>query len=424
MKSLFGENKLKEEGKCVKVKAYIHASEILTGAGIRKKNGRHVQEEDLGRIRDGAIVYSVKKVQGVEVPDRVLWLGATQDLPQKWKKIQKVDLRQKKGIIPGLIDCHTHLIFAGNRADEFAQRCAGVSYQQIASQGGGIQATVGATRQAREVDLLKLASERVKEMIRHGVRSIEVKSGYGLSVESELKLLRVIPQLRKKFPQITFIPTFLGAHDFPKDQSRESYLHSLLTEMLPQVAKEELAESCDVFIDEGYYTHSQGEQILSRARELGLQVRVHADELSDTGSAELAARLGALSADHLLRVSESGIQALAHSETVAVLLPGTAFYLKAEYAPARKLIEAGAKVALATDYNPGTCVCLSLPLIMTLAALYLKMSRAEIFAAVTFNAAQALDLHHRKGTLEVGLDADFWVMPFPTFEEVYYRFGW
>ena len=406
------------------MRAYIHASEILTGQGIRKKKGRRVQEEDMGRIQDGALVYSLKKSHGIDVPDRILWVGATEDLPRKWKKVSTVDLKGKRGITPGLVDCHTHLIFDGNRAEEFAKRCAGVSYQEIAAQGGGIQATVRATRLASESRLLKLASERVKEMIRHGVRSIEVKSGYGLSLESELKLLRVIPKLQKKFPQLTFVPTFLGAHDFPKDQSREDYLKILLSEMLPKIAAEGLAQSCDVFIDEGYYTREEGQSILSQAQRLGLKVRVHADELSDTGSAELAAQLKALSADHLLKISDSGIQALARSETVAVLLPGTAFYLKAEYAPARKLIEAGAQVALATDYNPGTCVCLSLPLMMTLAALYLKMSRAEIFAAVTYNAAQALDLHDRKGTLAEGLDADFWVMPFSTFEEAYYRFGW
>ena len=408
----------------MKVRAYIHASEILTGQGIRKKKGRCVQEEDMGRIQDGALVYSLKKSHGIDVPDRILWVGATEDLPRKWKKVQTVDLKGKRGITPGLVDCHTHLIFDGNRAEEFAKRCAGVSYQEIAAQGGGIQATVRATRLASESRLLKLASERVKEMIRHGVRSIEVKSGYGLSLESELKLLRVIPKLQKKFPQLTFVSTFLGAHDFPKDQSREDYLKILISEMLPKIAAEGLAQSCDVFIDEGYYTREEGQFILSQAQRLGLKVRVHADELSDTGSAELAAQLKALSADHLLKISDSGIQALARSETVAVLLPGTAFYLKAEYAPARKLIEAGAQVALATDYNPGTCVCLSLPLMMTLAALYLKMSRAEIFAAVTYNAAQALDLHDRKGTLAEGLDADFWVMPFSTFEEAYYRFGW
>jgi imidazolonepropionase len=412
------------ERKKVKVRAYIHASEILTGQGIRKKKGRRVQEEDMGRIQDGALVYSLKKSHGIDVPDRILWVGATEDLPRKWKKVPTLDLKGRRGITPGLVDCHTHLIFDGNRAEEFAKRCAGVSYQEIAAQGGGIQATVRATRLASESRLLKLASERVKEMIRHGVRSIEVKSGYGLSLESELKLLRVIPKLQKKFPQLTFVSTFLGAHDFPKDQSREDYLKILISEMLPKIATEGLAQSCDVFIDEGYYTREEGQFILSQAQRLGLKVRVHADELSDTGSAELAAQLKALSADHLLKISDSGIQALARSETVAVLLPGTAFYLKAEYAPARKLIEAGAQVALATDYNPGTCVCLSLPLMMTLAALYLKMSRAEIFAAVTFNAAQALDLHHRKGALAEGLDADFWVMPFSTFEEAYYRFGW
>ena len=406
------------------MRAYTHASEILTGAGVRAKKGRFVSEEDLGVIPDGALVYSLKKVHGVEVPDRILWVGATQDLPKKWLKVPQVNLRGKKAIMPGLIDCHTHLIFAGDRAEEFAQRCAGASYQEIASRGGGIQATVRATRGSSEAQLLRLASERLKEMFRHGVRSVEMKSGYGLSIEAELKILRVIPKLKKKFPQMTLISTFLGAHDFPKEHSQESYMELLIQEMLPVVAREKLAESCDVFIDQGYYTLSQGKRILSHAKKLGLDVRVHADELSNTGATELAVELGALSADHLLKVSSSGIHVLAQSRTVAVLLPGTAFYLKADHAPARELIDAGAQVALATDYNPGTCVCLSLPLIMTLAALYLKMSRAEIFAAVTWNAACALQLQSRKGTVEAGMDADVWVMPFSKFEESYYRFGW
>jgi imidazolonepropionase len=406
------------------VRAYVHASEVLTGRGVREKQGRFIHDEDLGRIPDGAIVYSLKKVHGACVPDQILWVGATEDLPQKWSSIPQVNLKQRKAIVPGLIDCHTHLVFAGDRAEEFAQRCAGVSYQEIASKGGGIQTTVRATRAASETQLLRLASQRLREVFRHGVRCVEIKSGYGLTVESELKILRVISRLREKFPQMTLIPTFLGAHDFPKEQTKEGYIQSILAEMLPRVSQEKLAESCDVFIDQGYYTIDQGRQVLSEAKRLGLKVKVHADELSNTGASELAAELGALSADHLLKISDLGILALAQSATVAVLLPGTAFYLKADHAPARKLLDSGAQVALATDYNPGTCMCLSLPLIMTIAALYLKMSKAEIFAAVTYNAARALDLHHSKGTLEVGMDADFWVMPFSKFEESYYRFGW
>lgn len=406
------------------LKAIVHASELLTGEGVRVKDGRRVREEDLGRIEDGALVYSTRRRGGVEVPERIEWVGKTRDLPRKYARAQKANLGRKRALIPGLVDCHTHLVFAGDRSDEFAARCGGATYEQIAASGGGIVASVRATREASAEELERLAAERLEEAWRFGVRTIEIKSGYGLSTEAELKVLRVIPRLRKRFPAMTITATFLGAHAFPKDRSREEYLRALTDEMLPRVAREKLADCCDVFIDEGYFTLEEGERILRRARHLGLAIKVHADELANTESAALAARLGALSADHLLKVSDHGISALASSETVTVLLPGTAFYLKAPHAPARKLLDAGACVAISTDFNPGTCMTLNLPAVMTIAALYLGMTRAELFAAVTFNAARALGLSKRKGTIEPGMDADFTISPFARFEEMYYRFGW
>lgn len=405
-------------------RAIIHASEILTGQGIRLKDGRKVTEADLGRVSDGALVYTVKRVDGAEVPDRVEWVGTTSALPAKWSQLKALNLEQKHAIVPGFVDCHTHLIFAGDRSEEFAARCGGATYQEIAAKGGGIRSTVRATRAASSDELESLAITRLQELYAYGVRTIEIKSGYGLNLETELKILRLISQLRKRFPQLTLTATFLGAHDFPEDAARADYLTEILDLMLPKVAGENLADSCDVFIDEGYYTVEEGRKILNRAKSLGLKVKVHADELVNTESAALAVEVGALSADHLLKISDDGIAKLAASETVAVLLPGTAFYLKADHAPARKLLDAGATVAISTDFNPGTCMCLSLPAVMTIAALYLKMSRAEIFAGVTYNAAKALGLHASKGTLEVGRDADFAVLPFSKFEEVYYRFAW
>lgn len=406
------------------MRALIHASEILSGAGVRLKDGRKPGEDDLGRIRDGALVYSTRRVEGKEVPHRIEWVGSTGDLPRKFSRTPKVDLKGRKAVIPGLVDCHTHLVFAGNRADEFAARCAGASYEEIAARGGGIVSTVEATRAASAAELERLAVPRVKEAYAFGVRTLEVKSGYGLSHEAELKTLEVVQRLKKRFPEVLFSATFLGAHAFPKDCGREEYLLEILDRMLPDVASRGLADACDVFIDRGYYTVAEGERILKAARKLGLKVKVHADELANTESASFAVRMKALSADHLLQISESGIKALAKSDTVAVLLPGTAFYLKAEHAPARRLLDSGAAVALATDFNPGTCMTLSLPSIMTIAALYLGMSRAEIFSAVTYNAAKALNLSNRRGTLEPGLDAAFAVLPFQTFEEMYYRFSW
>lgn len=406
------------------LKAVIHASEILTGVGIREKDGRKPVEEDLGRIEDGALIYRTHKVSGQEVPDKIVWTGKTSDLPKKYLKLLKKNLHGKQALIPGLVDCHTHLVFAGNRSAEFAARCAGATYEQIAAQGGGINATVMATRATSAQELERLAIARVQESRSHGVRTLEVKSGYGLSLEAELKILEVIPKLRKQFPDMTLTSTFLGAHAFPPDQTREAYMNCLMDEILPEVARRKLADSCDIFVDRGYYSVEEARVLLKKAARLGLKVKVHADELVNTESAQLAVDLKALSADHLLKVSEQGIAALGKSDTVAVLLPGTAFYLKEHQAPARKLMDAGARVALATDFNPGTCVTLSLPTIMTMAALYLGMSRAEIFAATTYNAARALGLHSRKGTLQEGMDADFVILPFAGFEELYYRFAW
>jgi imidazolonepropionase len=406
------------------LKALIHASEILTGAGIRHKDGRRPIEDDLGRIEDGALVYSTRKIGGKEIPDQIEWVGKTSELPKKYARAAKKNLRGAQAVIPGLIDCHTHLIFAGDRSDEFADRCGGATYEEIAARGGGIVASVKATREASPALLEKLAIARVQESKSYGVRTLEIKSGYGLSAESEIKVLEVAARLKKRFPEMTFSTTFLGAHAFPKDMSREDYLESLVQDMLPEVARRKLADACDVFIDRGYYTVDEGRLILKQAKKLGLKVKVHADELANTESARFAVETGALSADHLLKVSDDGISALSTSDTVAVLLPGTAFYLKEAHAPARKLIDAGAAVALSTDFNPGTCVTLNLPTIMTIAALYLGMRRAEIFAAVTYNAAKALDLHHSKGTILPGMDADFVVLPFARFEELYYRFAW
>ncbi len=402
-----------------------HASELLTGQGVRAREGRHVTDDDLGRIEDGAVVYSVKgRGRLGEIPGRIEWVGPTRDLPKRYLKLRARNLRLKQAVVPGLVDCHTHLVFAGDRSEEFALRCAGASYEDIAARGGGILATVRATREASAQELLELASRRVNEAWGYGVRTLEVKSGYGLDWETEKKCLEVVRLLARRFPEVAFRSTFLGAHAYPKDRSREEYLRELLEQMLPEVARKKLAQACDVFVDDGYFTREEARRLLGRARDLGLQTKIHADELGDTGSASLAAELGCLSADHLLQISEEGIRALACSETVAVLLPGTAFYLKARHAPARALLAAGARVALSTDFNPGTSMTLHLPAVLTTAALYLGMSRAELFAAVTYNAARALGLHDRQGTLEPGQDARIWVLPFSRFEESYYRFAW
>ncbi len=397
------------------VQSFIHASRLYTAQGILEKNGRHLVPEDVSAIEDGAIVFDSKKI---------IWVGKTSELPGKYKKVKTTNLKNKKAIIPGLVDSHTHLVFAGSRAGEFARRCAGVSYQQIAAEGGGILTTVNATRAASIEQLFEVALKRALIAYRFGVRTIECKSGYGLDHATELKCMIVVQHLKKALPQMTFVSTYLGAHAIPQDQKRSKYMDEMLHQTLPLVASKKLAEFCDVFIDQGYYNLHEGERILHAAKKLGLKLKIHADELTNTGSSKLAVKLKAHSADHLLKISDQGIKALAGSKTVATLLPGTAFYLKESHAPARKLLDAGARVAVATDFNPGSCYSLNLPLMMHLSALYLQMNEAEIFASVTLNAAASLGLESKKGALLPGFDSDFIVLPYDRFEEMYYRMGW
>ena len=395
--------------------AFVHASYVYTCEGILQKDGRRLIPEDASAIEDGAVVFDSKKI---------IWVGKTADLPAKYKKLKTTNLRNKKAVIPGLIDSHTHLVFAGSRAHEFARRCAGATYQEIAEEGGGILTTVKATRDATIEQLFESALKRALIAYRFGVRTIECKSGYGLDHDTEIKCLTVVQHLRKALPQMTFVSTYLGAHAIPHDQKRSHYIDEMLHKTLPLVASKKLAEFCDVFIDEGYYNVDEGERILRTAKKLGLKIKIHADELMNTESAKLACKLHAHSADHLLKISENGIKAIAKSNTVATLLPGTAFYLKEKNAPARKILDAGGKVAVATDFNPGSSYTLNLPLMMNMSALYLQMNSAEILASVTTNAAAALGLETKKGAIMPGFDSDFVVLPYDRFEEMYYRMGW
>ncbi len=397
------------------LQAFIHASFVYTGEGVVEKEGRMLDPSDVSAIEDGAVVYDRKKI---------IWVGPTRDLPEKYKGAKKTNLKNKQAIMPGLIDAHTHLVFSGSRASEFARRCAGATYQEIASEGGGILTTVRATRDASLEELFESALKRALIAYRHGVRTLECKSGYGLDHETELKCLKVMKHLREALPQMTFVSTYLGAHAIPVGVKKTAYIDEVIHKTLPEVKRLGLADFCDVFVDDGYFTLQDGERILRAAHKLGFKLKIHADELANTESARLAAKLEAYSADHLLKISDKGITALAKSDTVAMMLPGTAFYLKANYAPARKLLDQGARVGIATDFNPGSCYSLNLPLMMNLSALYLGMNLAEIFAGVTFNAAASLGLEKTKGALLPGYDSDFVVLPYEHFEEMYYRMGW
>jgi len=320
-------------------------------------------------------------------------------------------------VTPGLVDPHTHAVFAGNRVQEFLARAQGQKYT-----GGGILTTVYATKAASEEELVAQAKPRLLRMLAQGVTTVEIKSGYGLSLPDELKILRVVRRLGQELP-LTLVPTFMGAHAFPPELPREAYIRLIVEEMIPAVAKEKLASFCDVFCDRGFYTVEEAREILLTAKEYGLGLKIHADELAYVGAAELAGELRAASAEHLLHVSEAGIAALARAGTVAVLLPGTAFVLDEPYPPARKLMEAGVPVALGTDFNPGSCPLASLPWVMSLAVLKLKMTPEEVLTAVTLNAAAALGLAEELGTLEPGKRADLVVWDVQSFQEIPYWMG-
>ncbi len=391
-----------------------NAAQLVGAEGSGQPLRRGPGMPELHLIADGALVAG----QG-----RIEWIGPTKELPAVPADAVVIDATGR-AVVPGFVDSHTHLVFAGSREDEFEQRLRGATYQEIAARGGGINATVKRVRNTSKDELKALARQRLDRMLRLGITTVEVKSGYGLSLADEIKCLEVIAELNAEGPP-ELVPTFLGAHVVPPEfrGDRQGYVRLLTDEMLPEVARRGLAEFCDVFCETGVFSLDESERILGRARELGLRLKLHADEMSPLGGAELAARLGAVSADHLLCITDAGIDALAESGTVATLLPGTAFFLGAAYAPARRLIERGVPVALASDCNPGTCPTENLPLVGTMACTQMRMLPAEVLTALTRNAAAAVGRSDRLGALEVGKQADLVVLDVPDYRQLFYHFG-
>ena len=315
-------------------------------------------------------------------------------------------------ITPGFVDSHTHPIFSGNRANEFEMRVAGKTYEEISESGGGIISSINGVRNIDEDQLFEECLDRVNFFLGHGTTTIEAKSGYGLTTEDELKSLKVIKRLNEASP-LEIIPTFMGAHAFPPEYqgNQPKYIDLICEEMIPAVAEEKLAEYGDVFCEDGYFSVKDSHRILNTAIKFGLTPRLHADEFKDSGAAELAAEIGAVSADHLMAVGEAGIQAMAEAGVIATLLPGTTLFLgKQDYAPGRILIDQGCEVALATDFNPGSCTIQSMPLIISLACLYCGLSIEEAFMATTWNGARALNREKELGVVSTGYQADllFW----------------
>lgn len=389
-----------------------NAGELLTLSPSFK------EESGLGIIRKGTVVIKEEKI---------FWIGKTDQVPREFvlsPKGQKIDAAGKV-VMPGLIDSHTHLIFAGSREHEFEQRVQGLSYPEIAEKGGGILSTVEATRKASFDELLILGKKRLNRMLSKGVTTTEAKSGYGLSVGDELKILKVMKALKGSHP-IDIVPTFLGAHTIPREfkNERSRYMDLLTEEMIPRVAEEQLAEFCDVFCEDKAFNLEESRKVLETGKRYGLKPKIHADQLSPGGGAELAAEVGAFSADHLEYVSQTGIERMAEENVTAILLPGASFFLSMKrFPPAREMIQGGLAVSLATDLNPGSSMTESLPLMMTMGCTLFKMMPAEVIQATTIHAARSMGREDEIGSLDVGRQADVLILDIPNHKYLPYHFG-
>jgi imidazolonepropionase len=333
----------------------------------------------------------------------IQWVGLQKQLSKKIKIKKEIDLKNKL-VFPSFVECHTHSVFAGSRAEEFELRNTGVSYLEIAQKGGGILSTMRATRKATKSELVALTQKRVDNFVKQGVSTVEIKSGYALDLKNEIKMLEVVKNL--KGPRL--VSTFLGAHARPPEFSDNAeYLNYLATEVLPVIKKKKLAGRVDIFVETKFFEQSESLAYLKKAQELGFDLTIHANQLTLSAGAEIALQLKAHSADHVINLNDQLISNFAKSDTVPVLLPMADLYMKCAYPPARQLIDAGATVALATDFNPGSCPSQDLALVGLLARLEMKMTLPEVFKAYTYGAAKSLQLHHEEGSLEVGKYANF-----------------
>ena len=392
-------------------------SEKIDALWVNVNLATMTENSPYGMVKNGALAVSAKKI---------VWVGKRDELPAELES-GAADVFDGEGgwITPGLVDCHTHLIYGGSRAREFELRLQGATYEEIARQGGGIRSTVSATRQADEASLIEQSAPRLKALLQEGVTTVEIKSGYGLDLETELRMLSAARKLGERYP-VTVVPTFLGAHALPPEYEGRSdqYIDIVSNEVLPEVAAQNLAGAVDAFCEGIGFTPAQTERIFKAAKDLGLAVKLHAEQLSDLGGAALAARYGALSADHLEYVSETGVKAMADSGTVAVLLPGAFYFLRETKLPPIDLLRHYAvPIALSTDCNPGSSPAVSLLLMLNMACTLFRLTPEEALAGITRNAARALGLQNRIGTLEMGKDADFVIWDIPEPAELAYRIG-
>jgi len=390
-----------------------NASELLTLLGPLGPRGGSSQGQ-LGIVHGGGVAIRDGRIVGVGTDQEIRRFAATEEIDATGKVV-----------LPGFVDPHTHPVYAGTREVEFHQRVAGADYAEIAKAGGGILSTVRSYRDAPEDELRRLLRDRLDAFLEFGTTTIEGKSGYALETEGELRALRVLRDVPEKHP-VDVVRTFLGAHEIPSEHRANParYVDVICEEMIPRVAEERLASFCDVFCEAHVFDVPTSRRILERAKEFGMRPKLHADEIEPLGGAELAAEMGAVSADHLVAISDAGIQAMARERIVAVLLPGTTFHLaKDRFAPARRMIEAGVPVAIATDLNPGTSPNASMPLVIALACVRLKMTAAEALVAATINAAHAIGRGDEVGSLEVGKLGDLLVLDFTNHQRFGYEYG-
>jgi imidazolonepropionase len=392
--------------------AILHASQLVTLAGPKRPRvGREMS--DVAIVPDGGMLIRDGRIELV---------GSSAEIENKAGDAEVVDASGKV-VLPGFVDAHTHLVFAGNRLDDFERRARGDTYEQIAEAGGGIWSTVEKTRSATDAELLAQARRHAEWFLRCGTTTVESKSGYGLTIEDELKILRVMMRLNQETP-LEIVPTFLGAHAVPHKMHADEYVDLVVNDMLPRVASDSLAEFCDVFCELSYFDIEQSRRILNVAKKLGLKLRIHADQLSNSGAAKLAAELKAATADHLEKTDEQGIAALRSEGVQPVLLPGSVYALGSTcYPRARDMIEAGLAVVIATDFNPGSSPTASMPMILSLACTHMKMSSAEAISASTINPAYSLGRGDLIGSLEPGKVANFSIFNCDDYRELAYWFG-
>jgi imidazolonepropionase len=384
-----------------------HIHQIMTMTGVLQKKSRGpIFESDLGLLKKQALVFENGKI---------LWIGSQNKIPREHRGIKK-QIRADMNLYPGWVDCHTHSLFAGNRTHEFEMRVRGVSYQEIASQGGGILHTVQETRKASDKNLKDLLQARMQNFLAQGVTTVEVKSGYGLSIEAELRLLKIIKSTKTN---VKMTATFLGAHALPPEEKTTSVYLQKLKGVLQQIAQKKLASRVDIFIEKNYFSVEESKAFLNEAKNLGLELTIHADQMTRTGATALAVDLEAKSADHVICLNDQDIQKVAASEVTCVLLPTADFYLRCPYPPARKLIDQGARCALATDFNPGTSPTQNIQWVGLLARQEMKMTLPEVFAALTTGGAYALGLQNKCGVMAPGFDADFYLTP-KNWDEFFY----